>query len=62
MLVLTLKENEKIQIKGDAIVSARQHGAARIKFCIDAPKTTRIDRLDEHGKPKLRGPGAKEPA
>lgn len=48
MLVLTVKQDGKVRI-GDVVIEVRQIKGKQIRLGFEAPRDTRIERLDREG-------------
>lgn len=56
MLVLTRKENERVVIGNDIVISVVSIGPGRVKIGIEAPKWMAIDREEIHARKQFQAP------
>jgi carbon storage regulator len=56
MLVLTRKENERVVIGNDIVISVVSIGPGRVKIGIEAPKWMAIDREEIHTRKQFQAP------
>jgi carbon storage regulator CsrA len=56
MLVLTRKENERLVIGNDIVLTVVSIGPGRVKLGIEAPKWMSIDREEVHSRKQFQAP------